>query len=100
MVKQYAHEKCDICKGDIEHHVDEKTGKTYWTHGHNAEPVINGRCCDTCNDWVLDMRMTQLATRRERDLLSKFDTKVTLDSMAKYIIQSRRKAVKEELNNG
>ena len=46
-------ETCDICKGDIDHHVDEKTGKTYWTHGHNAEPVLNGRCCDTCNEHVL-----------------------------------------------
>ena len=95
MVKQYAVQKCDICKGDIDHHVDEKTGETYWTHGHNAEPVIKGRCCDDCQAYVFDMRVAQLAMNRERDLVHEFDTKVTLDSMAEYIIQSRRKAVKE-----
>lgn len=30
--------KCCLCKGEIE-------GK----YGHNAQPLADGRCCDTCN---------------------------------------------------
>ena len=40
---------CVICSGDIEHKIDHTTGKVYWTEGHNAQPVKDGRCCDTCN---------------------------------------------------
>ena len=40
---------CVICSGDIEHKIDHATGKVYWTEGHNAQPVKDGRCCDTCN---------------------------------------------------
>ena len=25
-------------------------GEPVWGHGHNAEPVASGRCCDTCQD--------------------------------------------------
>lgn len=42
--------KCVICKGEI-------TG-----HGHNAEPVKNGRCCDLCNSIeVIPARLNQSA---------------------------------------
>jgi hypothetical protein len=38
--------KCKIC--------DE----TIFGHGHNAQPVANGRCCDTCQDiYVLPTRL-------------------------------------------
>jgi hypothetical protein len=30
--------KCSICKNEI---IGE--------HGHNAEPINNGKCCDMCN---------------------------------------------------
>jgi len=40
--------KCSICEGDIEHQKDSD-GKVFWTDGHNAQPVNNGRCCDACN---------------------------------------------------
>ena len=41
--------QCVICKGPIE---VKKTpeGKVYWTEGNNADPVADGRCCDSC-DW-------------------------------------------------
>lgn len=40
--------KCCICKELLDvQRTDE--GKVYWTNGHNAEPVMRGRCCDTCN---------------------------------------------------
>ena len=45
-------ETCSICKGDIEHKEDDN-GKVYWTSGNNAEPVNDGRCCDTCNAEVV-----------------------------------------------
>tara|TARA_R100000781_G_C4052768_1_gene118232 strand:+ start:395 stop:601 length:207 start_codon:yes stop_codon:yes gene_type:complete len=44
---------CVICKADIEHEVSPTTGKVYWTEGHNAEPVKEGRCCNSCNENVV-----------------------------------------------
>ena len=38
--------KCKICN------------KTIFGHGHNAQPVTNGRCCDVCQDTkVIPARM-------------------------------------------
>ena len=39
--------KCSICKGEI--------GVTSfgWDQGNNAEPVNDGRCCDTCDDLIV-----------------------------------------------
>jgi coenzyme F420-reducing hydrogenase beta subunit len=44
--------KCVICKGDIEH---QKTpeGEVFWTKGHQAWPVADGKCCQVCNDNVV-----------------------------------------------
>jgi|DEB0MinimDraft_3_1074331.scaffolds.fasta_scaffold144556_2 hypothetical protein len=39
---------CSICQKPIE--VQTKTG---WEGGHNAEPVNDGRCCETCNDLIV-----------------------------------------------
>ena len=40
---------CSICKNKI-----------YTEHGHNAQPINNGRCCDTCNlMYVVPTRMKQ-----------------------------------------
>jgi len=35
--------KCCICKEEIE---IEENG---WASGNNAEPVMEGRCCNNCN---------------------------------------------------
>ena len=41
---------CSICKNEI-----------YTEHGHNAEPVNNGRCCDMCNQKiVIPIRIKQM----------------------------------------
>ena len=40
--------KCSLCDGQIEPHI-LPTSEEYWTEGHNAEPLNNGRCCDKCN---------------------------------------------------
>jgi hypothetical protein len=38
--------KCKICN------------ETFLGHGHNAEPIANGRCCDVCQDTkVLPLRL-------------------------------------------
>ena len=44
--------KCCICDEeiDIQYLPDGTEG---WKHGHNAEPVREGRCCSTCNDGVV-----------------------------------------------
>jgi hypothetical protein len=43
--------KCCICRREI----DDFHG---WDRGHNAQPVMEGRCCDDCNsDKVLTRRM-------------------------------------------
>ena len=43
---------CSICNGPIDDHVDEN-GVVYWTGGHNAQPINNGRCCTSCNNTVV-----------------------------------------------
>ena len=40
---------CSICHGPINEHKNEATGEAYWTTGHNAQPVNDGRCCTSCN---------------------------------------------------
>ena len=45
-------QSCSICNGPIDDHVDEN-GVVYWTGGHNAEPINDGRCCTKCNDTVV-----------------------------------------------
>jgi len=48
--------QCCICDGPIREHKHPETGEVYWTKGHNAEPVMDGRCCDECNDAVVMTR--------------------------------------------
>jgi len=43
---------CCICSNPIEAEFTE-SGDAYWTDGHNAEPVAEGRCCDKCNDNIV-----------------------------------------------
>lgn len=40
--------KCSICR------------KGYDGHGHNAEPINSGYCCDKCNKEVLKARMLEV----------------------------------------
>jgi len=52
--------KCIICRGPIEPHVNAE-GVIYWTEGHNAEPISQGRCCNRCNeDIVIPARITDM----------------------------------------
>jgi len=53
---------CDMCGGDIEHKKDEH-GNVYWNGGHNAYPLHEGRCCDTCHLDVLNVRFAEAGIR-------------------------------------
>ena len=44
---------CSICDGLIDDHRSPVTGEIYWTQGHNADPVTDGRCCTSCNESVV-----------------------------------------------
>jgi|TARA_R110002020_G_scaffold202084_8_gene405118 hypothetical protein len=44
--------KCDICKKPIEVKRTPK-GKVYWDQGNNALPIVDGRCCDVCDETVV-----------------------------------------------
>ena len=66
---------CSMCYKYIEQHKDEN-GKVYWTQGHNAQPlsaddtsdasmVNHARCCDSCNDMVVQVRIMQAFGWRE-----------------------------------
>ena len=62
--------KCSICHEKIDEHVNPSTNKVYWTEGHNAQPINNGRCCTICNDTiVVPVRLTRAfgldVTRRD-----------------------------------
>ena len=53
--------KCTICRQEIEAQKNPRTGKVFWTKGHNAQPVSEGRCCSTCNSTVvIPARMKQI----------------------------------------
>lgn len=46
--------KCCLCKNEIE-------AVRGWAEGNNAEPVMDGRCCDDCNmSRVIPARLKQL----------------------------------------
>jgi len=46
---------CIICGDEIE---ERPNG---WKYGHNAMPVADGQCCDTCNDTeVIPARVAQI----------------------------------------
>tara|TARA_R100000231_G_scaffold34814_2_gene30758 strand:+ start:4803 stop:5138 length:336 start_codon:yes stop_codon:yes gene_type:complete len=62
-------EICSMCYKQIDEHKDGN-GKVYWTQGHNAQPLVaddtgdasmldHARCCDSCNDLVLEVRIMQ-----------------------------------------
>jgi hypothetical protein len=52
--------ECVICSGQIEHK-RKPDGEVYWTEGNNAEPIEDGRCCESCNSSVvIPARLEQL----------------------------------------
>jgi hypothetical protein len=51
--------KCSICFKQIE-------TKNGWTDGNNAQPVNDGRCCDTCNLTVVIPARINMITSNDR----------------------------------
>lgn len=60
---------CCMCYNKIDEH-KTPDGKVYWSSGHNAQPLVaddtshpsmvsHGRCCDSCNDMVVQARIMQ-----------------------------------------
>ncbi len=43
---------CCFCYAPVNLHYNAQGGIA-WTEGHNAEPVMNARCCDSCNATVV-----------------------------------------------
>ena len=59
-------QKCSICHGDINAHYEG--GVLVWSHGHNAHPINNGRCCDGCNlTVVIPARLGNITKRRNEN---------------------------------
>ena len=54
-------ENCVICKEEI-----GKDPISGWAGGHNAEPIAEGRCCDSCNSLeVIPARLADIFAQRE-----------------------------------
>lgn len=82
---------CVICKGDIDHHIDYETGECYWIIGHNAAPVKDGRCCDTCNATaVMTARLKPMFGDRAADVA------VGLASAQRMSLEALKKIQEEE----
>jgi len=55
--------KCSICEGYIEP-LRNDDGEIVWDGGNNAEPINDGRCCDTCNnEHVIPARLLMIMTQ-------------------------------------
>lgn len=42
--------KCSICRNELK---VKFFGSSKWVEGNNAQPVNNGRCCDSCDTSVV-----------------------------------------------
>ena len=49
--------KCVICSRRI------TTDPDGWAGGHNAEPILKGRCCRWCNEVVIIRRLNDYQLR-------------------------------------
>lgn len=43
--------ECSICLAPVHEH--SHNGEVYWSGGHNAQPITDGRCCDSCNTYIV-----------------------------------------------
>ena len=59
---------CKICKLEIKMDTDG-----IWDGGHNAEPVIEGRCCQVCNITIVTpARFREFELRRENEKITRW----------------------------
>ncbi len=53
--------ECCICKGEIDKITLPNSDQVVWDQGHNALPVMEGRCCTKCNwEVVLEERLKDI----------------------------------------
>jgi len=65
---------CSICKEKIDEQITKNTNIVYWTEGHNAEPINDGRCCDVCNDTIVIVkRMEIMGMEDEEGIMQAYD---------------------------
>ena len=58
--------KCVICSQKISPDPDG------WNGGHNAEPIIEGRCCEVCNiTMVTPARLREFELRRINEKITR-----------------------------
>ena len=82
---------CVLCEEKIQpqHFINGKV----WTQGHNAQPMKEGRCCDTCNEEVIRRRIISFDTgsiERYSDWTGKWK-KIPVD-----ILECKRQAMMSE----
>lgn len=69
--------KCSICSEKIQLHKTPE-GKVYWSDGHNAQPVNNGRCCDDCNEQVvIPVRLASFFGKDNPDMFTFVEDRLT-----------------------
>jgi hypothetical protein len=57
---------CCICENEIQ------PTESGWEHGHNAQPIRDGRCCCKCNArLVVPQRLDDIIEREIEELKSK-----------------------------
>ena len=60
--------KCSICLAPVHLHAND--GHVYWSDGHNAKPITDGRACDSCNSQiVLTQRFCNISKMPSASLL-------------------------------
>lgn len=57
---------CVLCYKPVDIHYTSE-GQAYWTTGHNASPLAEGRCCDYCNTKVIQYRIVTAMLRRSTE---------------------------------
>jgi len=74
---------CSICKKPIE------VTSYGWAEGNNAEPINDGRCCDSCDTaYVIPARMEAIRTSSREELIH-----------AEWSSYSPHEEKKDEVNN-
>jgi hypothetical protein len=54
---------CCLCGGEIDTQMSPD-GSIFWSGGHNAEPLKEGRCCTDCNvSKVIPARLEAMAVK-------------------------------------
>ena len=70
---------CSICKEPIE------VTSYGWAEGSNAEPINDGRCCDTCDmTKVLPARMEAIRTSSREELMERIKGRDSSDNLIIY----------------